>query len=290
MANRRRGPFKLDIYGLQARLMWANERAIEERYLDMDVTASSVETVAWFIEHGTVTVAYARGEKVRAGAGEWLFLRADEGRQHFTQGARLMSLRFHLRLRGGKPLFTRAKDVVVSGAMGGRLREAARRLVAEFERVDAPGTLYVARDRLSLVDNFRIESAFMNWLRFYVEAMEAAGETPEAATEGDPRVTKALTLIEEHRMRDKFSEAELARRCGLSVNQLGRLFRARQGVSPFQYYEGRRMELARHALAKSSLPVKEVAFELGFSSPPHFSNWFIERAGVSPRAWRMKKR
>jgi AraC-like DNA-binding protein len=290
MANPRPDPFKLDVYGLQARLMWANERAIEDRYLDMDVTASSLETVAWFIEYGTVTVAYARGQKVRAEAGQWLFLRADEGRQHFTKGARLMSLRFHLRLRGGKPLFKRARDVVVTGAMGDRLRESARRLVAEFERVDAPGTLFVARGRLSLVDNFRIESAFMNWLGDYVEAMEAAGETPEAASERDSRVAKALTLIEDHRMREKFSEVELARRCGLSVNQLGRLFRAELGVSPFQYYESRRLELARHALSESSLPVKEVAFELGFSSPPHFSNWFTERASVSPRAWRMKKR
>lgn len=280
----------MDIYGLQARLMWANERALEEPHLDMDATASTQETVAWFIEEGAVTVSYGRGEKARAEAGQWLLLRAEEGRQRFTRGTRLMSLRFHLRLRGGKPLFLRRRDIVIEGAAAGPLTVAAQALVAEFERVGSPGSLYVARSRLSLVDNFRIEAAFMRWLASYVAAMETAGEKAEAVDERDTRVTKALVLIEEHRMREKFSEAELAKRCGLGVNQLGRLFRKEQGCSPFQYYEARRLELARHALRDSSLPVKEVAFELGFSSPPHFSNWFTERAGVSPREWRGKRR
>ncbi|MET0263677.1 MAG: AraC family transcriptional regulator [Rariglobus sp.] len=278
--------FTLDFYGLQPRLIWANERTLAAEFLDMDHTLATNETVAWFIEKGEVTVSYSHGQKVRAGAGEWLFLRADDGKQHFAKGTRLISLRFHLRLRGGKPLFARARDVVMAGSEVPLLEEAARSLVEEFERVDSPGTVYVARSRLSMADNFRIEAAFMHWLGCYVDAMVVARETPEAASERDPRVTKALILIEDHAMREKFSEAMLAKRCGLGINQLGRLFRREQGMSPFQYYEERRMELARHALKDSVLPIKEAGFELGFSSSPHFTNWFKKRAGVSPRAWR----
>lgn len=280
--------FTLDFYGLQPRLIWANERTLTAPFLDMATTAAGAETVAWFIKEGAVTVSYRRGAEVKAQAGEWLFLRAEDGRQHFETGTRLMSLRFHLRLRGGKPLFARRRDVVVAGAQMPLLQKAARSLVSEFERVDAPGTVFVARSRLSMADNFRIEAAFMRWLGCYVETILAAGEKPEVASERDPRVTKALILIEDHAMQEKFSEAGLARRCGLGINQLGRLFRAEQGMSPFQYYEERRMELARHALKDSALPIKEVGFELGFSSPPHFTHWFTKRAGVSPRAWRTK--
>lgn len=276
---------KIDIYGLQARLVWANERVIEDLYRDMDKTESTKETVAWFIEQGDVTVSYARA-KVSADAGQWLFLRADQGRQHFSQGARLISLRFHLLLRGGKPLFARKRDLVLEGAATTRLTGAAQRLVAEFTRLGVAGTLSLARARMNLVDSFRIEAAFMDWLAVYVETMEAAGETAEAIDERDPRVSKALIAIEDHRMRDKFTESELARHCGLSVNQLGRLFRRELGMSPFHYYEQQRLEQARHALADSAMPVKEIGFELGFSSPPHFSNWFTEHEGLSPRAWR----
>ncbi len=288
MADRSPQRVKMDIYGLQARLMWANERMVEEEYRDMDKTESSEETVAWYIEEGEVSVSYARGS-VKATEGEWLLLRAEQGRQHFSGGARLMSLRFHLRLRGGLPLFARRSDVVVTGRRAEALAVVARRLIEAYEAVGAPGIIYIARERLSLVDNFRIEAAFMDWLGGYVDVMESAGEVAEALDERDSRVAKALVLIEDHRMRDKFSEADLARGCGLSVNQLGRLFRRDLGVSPFQYYETRRLELARHALAESSLPIKEVGFELGFSSPPHFSNWFTEHEGFSPRAWRVAR-
>ena len=290
MAKSVTGALKLDFYSLQARLMWANERRVETRYLEMPATKSVVETVAWFLAEGEVTVSYGRGERVRARAGEWLFLRASEGHQRFAPDSRLISLRFLLRLRGGKPLFARRGDRIVRGDRAAILEKAARPLVAEFERVDAPGSLFVARARLGLVDNYRIEAAFMGWLAAYVEAMEAEGEKATALGERDARVSKALALIEDHQMRDKFSESVLAQRCGLSVNQLGRVFRADLGVSPFQYYERCRLELSQHALSDSSLPIKEVAFELGFSSPPHFSNWFSERAGMSPRAWRERPR
>ncbi len=289
MSLTKRATLKLDFYSLQLRLVWANSRVVEPRFLDGLALSSTSETVAWFIEAGAVEVSHGR-EVTRAGAGEWIFLRAAEGHQRFEPGSRVMSLRFQLLFRGGKPLFERPKNRVLAGERAAGLTAVARRLVTEFERVDAPGTIFVARERLGLVDNFRIEAAFMAWLGAYVETMLAEGEPAAAPGERDARVAKALQLIEDHRMRDKFSETELARRCGLSVNQLGRLFRKEQGMSPFQYYESRRLELARHALAESSLPVKEVSFELGFSSPPHFSNWFGEHAGESPRAWRAKKR
>ena len=280
--------FTLEFYGLQPRLIWANERTLTAPFLDMATTSAEAETVAWFIQEGAVTVTYRAGVTAKATAGEWLFLRAEDGHQQFEPGTHLISLRFRLRLRGGAPLFARGQDWVVKGDRAEELRKAARELVEEFERVDAPGTVFVARSRLSMGDNFRIEAAFMHWLGVYVETMLAIGEKPKEATGRDTRVTKALIRIEDHPMREKFSETGLARRCGLGINQLGRLFRAEQGMSPFQYYEERRMELAKHALTDSSLPIKEIGFELGFSSPPHFSNWFAKRAGMSPKDWRLK--
>lgn len=290
MTRIRKAAVKVDFYGVQPRLLWANEREVEPQFLKVESTYGGQETVVWFLVEGAVTLTYPQAS-VRVEKGRWVFLRAENARQQFTRGARLVSLRFHLRLRGGKPLFARRRDVVLEGSDHPLLAATAMALVAESRRVrgQAHGALWVARERLDLVDNFRIEAAFMAWLGAYVEAMEGAGEAAELAGERDERAGKALALIEDHRMRDKFSEPELARRCGLSVNQLGRVFRREMGMSPFQYYETRRLELARHALAESRLPVKEIGFELGFSSSSHFSNWFTERGGVSPRGYRRRE-
>ncbi len=289
MSRTGKSRLKMDFYGLHPRLVWANEREVEPEFQEAGETRGETDTVVWFIEKGAVTVTYENAV-ARAKAGQWIFLRAENGRQKFEPGSRLISLRFHLRLRGGESLYAPRQDLIMEEAECPGLMEAARALVAKFARVDALGMLWVARERLALADNFRIEAAFMDWLGAYVEVMEAAGETPAAAGERDERVVKALTLMEEHRMRDKFSESELAKQCGLSVNQLGRVFRREMGMSPFQYYDRQRLELAHHALAESKLPVKEIGFELGFGSASHFSNWFAQRTKTGPRDYRMRNR
>ena len=53
-----------------------------------------------------------------------------------------------------------------------------------------------------------------------------------------------------------------------------------------QMHVHRRLELARHMLRETRLPLKEIAFELGFSSPAHFSNWFRGRLQTTPTAFR----
>lgn len=276
---------RMDFYGVHPRLVWANERVVEPEFQKSGETRGDTDTVAWLILEGGVKITY-KNAHAHAEAGQWIFPRAENGRQRFKAGSRLVSLRFHLRLRGGESLFAPRTDIVLSARDHPELERTARALAAAFARSNALGTLWVARERVNLADNFRIESAFMDWLGAYVDAMEAAGEPPVAIGERDERVVKTLALIEEHRMRDKFSESALARHCGLSLNQLGRVFRKEMGMSPFQYYERQRLEFARHALAESKLPAKEIGFELGFGSSSHFSNWFALKTGTGPRIYR----
>lgn len=277
-------PRNLDFYACEYRLIWANERLVEPQFLHTD-TKSEGTTVAWLIESGQVRVDYPNG-RLEAKPGDWLFLRAGGGKQHFSRKSRVISLRFDLRLRGGQAVFTRERDVILKDDRHPKLRETAMRLVTLIARHDQAGTLLLGRGRIPFAENFRIEAAFLDWLGAYVEVMVARGEVPRVVGQQDDRVAQALLRIENHYLREKFSERELARWCGLSLNQLVRLFVREMTVSPFQYYEARRLRLARHALAETILPIKEIGFELGFSSSPHFSNWFTNKEGISPRAFR----
>ncbi len=278
------GPL-LDFQALRPRLIWAHHRAVEERFREIFALSSASETVAWYLERGAVEVRHP-GEMARARAGEWIFLRGEDGHQRFTAGSRVISLRFQLVFRGGQPLFPRPRNRVFGGAEARALATVARRLVAAFRRVGTVGALSGAREQLGLVENLRIEESFMAWLAAYTEAMLRLDEAPTVPVNRDGRVAKALRLIEDHPPREKFSEGEIARQCGLSVNQLGRLFRTELQLSPFQYYDKCRLDSARFLLAESAMAVKEMAFELGFSSPPHFSTWFSQQMGTSPRMWR----
>ena len=157
MYSTQRMALKLDFYSLQLRLVWANARAVEARFIDGRALSNASETVAWFLESGSVEVRYGR-EVTRARAGEWLFLRAEEGHQHFEPGSRVLSLRFQLLLRGGKPLCERAKDRVLAGPRAQTLAVVARRLVTrQFERMGPAGRVRYCCNTRRQLDHLNLD-------------------------------------------------------------------------------------------------------------------------------------
>ena len=46
---------------------------------------------------------------------------------------------------------------------------------------------------------------------------------------------------------------------------------------------------AKRLLLHTSLSIKEVAYEIGFEEPLHFSGFFKKRVGVSPSQFRLNK-
>lgn len=274
----------MDLSECRAQLIWANERDLEEKHLRMNTSFEEV-SVCWLILRGQVRLRRA-GKEVRAEAGEWLLPAAKPAMQIFSPRARILSIRFSLGLSGGEPVFARSQTVKIRSTQEPDLEQRARDLVKQLTPWAARESLSVGRYRIPLDENLQIEAAFYRWLAVYVRCMQAQGETVHAGRTGDPRVRKALNRLENFPFHDGFSEGELAELCGLSVNQLHRLFKKETGESPFQYYDRLRLARARQVLSETGLQIKEIAYELGFSSSPHFTNWFKQRMGRSPRAWR----
>jgi AraC-like DNA-binding protein len=76
----------------------------------------------------------------------------------------------------------------------------------------------------------------------------------------------------------------LARALGCSRQTLYRRLRA-EGTTFEALLDGLRRRLARRLL-RENLPVKEVAYRLGFADPAAFSRAFKRWTGSSPRLWR----
>ena len=79
---------------------------------------------------------------------------------------------------------------------------------------------------------------------------------------------------------------ELARECGLSRSHFARAFKATTGLSPHRWLQARRVERARDMLIASSIPLGEIARQLGFADQSHFTRVFRRSLGETPRAWR----
>lgn len=79
--------------------------------------------------------------------------------------------------------------------------------------------------------------------------------------------------------------AQVAQSMGMSLRTLQRRL-GEQGVSFQQILAEHRLDVATGLLAQPALPIKEIAFVLGFGSQDAFSRAFRRRTGVSPTAFR----
>jgi len=87
---------------------------------------------------------------------------------------------------------------------------------------------------------------------------------------------------------NQFRVSELGRSNGLSGPYFSKRFQQRFGISIKAYTFQRRLELAKHLLLSTNLPVKEVAFECGIPNANYFNKQFRRVSGVSPSGYRAK--
>lgn len=105
----------------------------------------------------------------------------------------------------------------------------------------------------------------------------------------DPRIQVAVERIVT-RPAERYSVTALAREVHLSPSRFAHLFKQQTGQSVIEAVLRARLAEGAQLLRLTPSPVKEIADTLGFSSPFHFSNRFRRRYGVSPRAFRQRRR
>lgn len=82
------------------------------------------------------------------------------------------------------------------------------------------------------------------------------------------------------------SVAYFAQGLNLSANYFGDLIKKETGKSAQEYIQSKLIEVAKERIFDPSKSVSEVAYELGFQYPQHFSRFFKQRVGCSPNEFR----
>ena len=103
----------------------------------------------------------------------------------------------------------------------------------------------------------------------------------------DPRIRQAIALMKQDLAHELDVEA-LATRSGLSRAHFHSLFQRDTQVTPLVYVNVLRFEAAVQRLTRSNEPVADVAQDLGFSAPGHFSRFFRQHLGITPSDYRRK--
>ncbi len=108
------------------------------------------------------------------------------------------------------------------------------------------------------------------------------------------RVQPGLSPWQERRAKElimanldgEISLEALAAACGLSRGHFAKAFRASIGMPPHRWMVLQRVELAKHYLSHSAMPLGEVAQACGFADQSHFARTFGRVVGTAPAAWR----
>lgn len=80
--------------------------------------------------------------------------------------------------------------------------------------------------------------------------------------------------------------SELAKECNISERYLRKLFVSHLESTPQEYCNNLRINKSVELLADRTIPIKEIAYRVGYSTPQYFSRMFKEKYGFSPQVYR----
>jgi AraC-like DNA-binding protein len=123
-----------------------------------------------------------------------------------------------------------------------------------------------------------LDEILFRLLRTEAAATIRAGVGPAADAD---RILGAMQFIRQNHA-DKLNVEQLARAAAMSPSHFAHRFRAVARVSPMRYLREVRLDVARARLLGNGARVSQVAVEVGFESPAHFTREFKRRFGVSP--------
>jgi AraC-like DNA-binding protein len=94
----------------------------------------------------------------------------------------------------------------------------------------------------------------------------------------------------ESRLADDLTVPAMANVADLSPAHFARAFAATVGMTPFRYVLSRRLARARELLECTERSALDIALDVGFKTPSHFTARFRCEFGVTPRALRPQRR
>lgn len=72
----------------------------------------------------------------------------------------------------------------------------------------------------------------------------------------------------------------------LSANYFGDLIKKETGQSAQEYIQGKIIAVAKNKVFDAGKTISEIAYELGFKYPQHFTRLFKQKVGISPNEYR----
>jgi AraC-like DNA-binding protein len=193
--------------------------------------------------------------------------------------------------RSGVPGVTRCFEMRLSGGWASRLREsgfAGRGPSAYFNagRINTlMAQIHVEAVRPGVASSMAISGLTLTLLAELgrVAATDTAGRPMQ------PWLRRAVALVHQ-RYREPLRMGELAREVGVHPVHLSRAFRRAFGVTMTEYVRDLRIHVAAEALVAGPDPLPRIARSVGYHNLGHFTRSFKRATGMTPGAYRGRRK
>ena len=271
---------------IHSELEWIYDHEVPAAYRERKVNKERGGYWAWYIREGRVSVVTASGGRYEAGPGMWLLVPTEQMTQSFSRDARILSLHFLCQWPSGENILSGSGGLVFAGKDHPALERKAARLERMVRKsIPEADTRYYSC--FSDYEQFlSLHALFQQWLLLWFGIQKRAGADVSRLLTSDDRVLRAMRCLNMAPMREGFPREVLRKESGLGDAHLNRMFLAEYGMTLRKCWERRRLKVAKGHLETSLMPVKEVAYTLGFRSDSHFMMWFKQHTGKRPKEYR----
>lgn len=123
------------------------------------------------------------------------------------------------------------------------------------------------------------------WLLLYQEAEKKLEAKKITKVTGEDRLKHMMQYIQAHYM-EKLLLKDIAYSANISEREALRTFQNHLNTTPFAYLMEYRLRMATIQLAQTTIPVSQIAYDCGFSSPSYFGKEFRSAMGCTPSEYR----
>ena len=272
---------------LQTELIWVYDQVVAPEFRHHNQAVERTGYWARYVRAGRIVIT-GPGGRIAAGPGQWLTGAREKWTLDVTDDTHLLSIHFLCQWPTGDNFFGKTGVRIIEDSECPALRKQAEQLERSVRRNPFAEKNRYAQERAPYPEFLRQQALFVNWLATWCETLAVQGCRPAYGGSDDERLTRVVRRLNESPLAAGFPKALLRAEAKLSPGQLDLNFAQAFGLSPWRYWERRRLEHAKRRLAQAEIPVKQVAYELGFKSDAHFVAWFRRLAGDAPGRFRVK--
>lgn len=132
--------------------------------------------------------------------------------------------------------------------------------------------------------------SYLNTFLMEIESAYMSGAAQKIFTKPDLHKFFAFKSLVENEFTNNPSTMAIAKKIGIPADNLNRTVKKFSGVTPKEFILRRIVLEAKRNLFYDNIPVKELAYSLGFSDPNYFSRLFSEKEGLSISEYLKKMR